>query len=87
MEIRDRWGDTAVMKAAGEGHLETVKYLTEAGADINNRDNYLQTAVMRAAMYKHYKVCKHLIHYGADLSSAREYESQELPGNINPDDS
>ena len=36
LEIRDKWGWTAVMEATnGAGHLETVKYLAEAGADIN----------------------------------------------------
>ena len=43
MEIRGYRGTmnewTAVMEAAIRGHLETVKCLTEAGADINTRDN------------------------------------------------
>ena len=38
------------MRAAYWGRLVTVKWLVEAGADINTRDNDGWTAVMRSAM-------------------------------------
>ena len=50
------------MMAAFNGHLDTVKCLTEAGADINPTNNKAMTALMMAAGKGHYRVCQHLVH-------------------------
>ena len=54
------------MLAAGEGHLEIVKCLIEAGADINARRNDGRTAVMLAANEGHLETVKWLTDAGAD---------------------
>lgn len=33
------WGETALMLAAGQGHLEIVRLLVSAGADVNHQDH------------------------------------------------
>ena len=53
--------DTALMRAAGGGHLEMVRFLLENGADreIKNRQN--QNAITFAAAYGHLEMVKFLV--------------------------
>ena len=68
LEIRSKYrGETALMRAAEKGHLETLKYLTEAGADIHTRNNDGQTAVLLAAGHGHLETVKWLTDAGADI--------------------
>ena len=52
--------DTALMKAAGNGHLEVVKLLVDAGADLLLRNQQGQTAAEFAAAGGHLKVLQYM---------------------------
>src|SRR5437660_1684447 len=47
--------------AAGEGRLESVRYLLDEGADINAREMYGNTALTEATYYGHIAVIKELL--------------------------
>jgi ankyrin repeat protein len=56
--------NTALNGASENGHLEVVKYLVEAGADIHNSDEF----PLRLAIYNgHLEIVKYLIELGADI--------------------
>ncbi|HEV2601501.1 MAG TPA: ankyrin repeat domain-containing protein [Candidatus Babeliales bacterium] len=52
----DKDGQTALLRAAAEGRLETVKALVEAGANLHNKDNKGQWAWQRARKNGHIDV-------------------------------
>lgn len=52
--------DTALMKAAGNGHLEVVKFLVDQGADLLLRNQQNQTAAMFAAAGGHLDALKYI---------------------------
>ena len=49
VKAKDRYKETALIKAAFLGNLEVVKYLVEKGADVEAKDKYGRTALMNAA--------------------------------------
>ncbi|RLN82851.1 hypothetical protein BBJ28_00019344 [Nothophytophthora sp. Chile5] len=59
-------GGTAVMLASQNGHLEVVKYLVDAGADIEAVYDEGETALMQAAGKGHLDVVQYLVDAGAD---------------------
>jgi hypothetical protein len=58
-------GDTALMRAAKEGHLDTVKVLIEYGADTNIRNKDGETALSLAEKNKFEDMAQALISAGA----------------------
>ncbi len=66
----DEKGRTALMRAAWDGRLDTVKYLAEHGADINAAAKDGETAIMYAARNGHPEVVKYLAEHGADINAA-----------------
>ncbi|CAI8045734.1 Putative ankyrin repeat protein R840, partial [Geodia barretti] len=64
----DEDNDTALMKAAGQGHIEVVRFLVEQGADLDVRNRQDQNALMFAAAGGHLAVVVFLIDSGADVS-------------------
>ena len=64
----DEDNDTALMKAAGQGHIEVVRFLVEQGADLDVRNRQGQNALMFAAAGGHLTVVVFLIDSGADMS-------------------
>ena len=62
----DEDNDTALMKAAGQGHIEVVRFLVEQGAHLNIRNRQEQNALMFAAAGGHLAVLVFLIDSGAD---------------------
>jgi len=58
-------GDTLVMLAAYHGHLETVRTLTERGADVNRRNDRGQTPLVGAVFKGEDDVVELLVAAGA----------------------
>ena len=59
-------GDTPLMGAVSNSHLEIAKLFLDYGAQINARDNYDHTALMYAAENHHAPLIKLLLEHGAD---------------------
>jgi ankyrin repeat protein len=55
------------MEAAVQGHLECVKCLTRAGANLNLQNKYQNTALIIASLNNHVAVVRFLIEAKADL--------------------
>jgi ankyrin repeat protein len=70
IEARDvKYGFTAFMAAACEGHIEMLKYLLDRGADIEARDKDGVTALMTAAHGGKREVLECLLDRGADIDT------------------
>ncbi|MEM8557788.1 MAG: tetratricopeptide repeat protein, partial [Bacteroidota bacterium] len=77
LEAADPDGATPLLWAAGNGHLDAVRVLTEAGAALEggtgivwlNRDTglYMSSPLVAAAAFGHLAVVQHLAEQGADL--------------------
>mmetsp|Transcript_24521 Transcript_24521/g.33487 ORF Transcript_24521/g.33487 Transcript_24521/m.33487 type:complete len:83 (+) Transcript_24521:28-276(+) len=61
MDIRTNNGDTAVAVAAQKGHLECVKLLVKAGADINITNNFEIGPLYLSILNKHDETSYYLI--------------------------
>ena len=68
----DKDGNTALIRAAAEGHIETVHALIKAGADLNKANKNGDTALILAARQGHTEAVQALIQAGADLNKADE---------------
>ena len=66
LDVKDEFGWTALMYAVRAGHLETVKYLVEQGANKDEKDNKSLTALIIGL--RHLEIEKYLIKSGANLS-------------------
>lgn len=62
----DRYGQTALMLAARNGHLEAVRVLVEAGADLDRTAKYHLSALMLAVINDRTSIAEVLIEAGAD---------------------
>lgn len=65
INARNRYGTTALMKAAFFGHEPVVRRLLERGADPNLTRNDSFTALVLAAFFGHAETVKTLIEFGA----------------------
>jgi hypothetical protein len=65
LNVRNRYGMTALMKAAFRGHEPMVRVLLEHGADPNLMRNDRFTALALAAFFGHTETVKTLIEHGA----------------------
>ena len=59
-------GESPIIRAAHNGHLHTVRFLIEHGADVNAIDMGDNTAIHWAAMRGHVEIVKYLLQQGAD---------------------
>ena len=65
----NRFGVTALMYAAKDGHAELVRELLTAGAKLNAKDNDGDTALMYAAIDNRAEIVKDLLTAGADVNA------------------
>jgi ankyrin repeat protein len=65
-------GLTALIFAARQGDLESVKVLIEAGANVNQISQYGWTALLTATQNRYYKVGSFLLDHGADPNIANK---------------
>ncbi|RYH30114.1 ankyrin repeat domain-containing protein [archaeon] len=78
---------SAILFAANNGHLESVRLLLDHGAYINDRSNNGKTPVLWAALWGHKSVVEHLIERKANLNITDKEEltlvmSAVLSGNV-----
>jgi len=67
IDAGDRWGKTALSFAAGEGHLEAVRWLLAHGADPSARESFFGGSVLDAALMEgHLEIAEELLRAGAD---------------------
>lgn len=66
----DGGGLTALVYAARQGDLETVKVLVEAGADVNQTTKYGWTPLLTATQNRNYKIAQFLLERGANPNIA-----------------
>lgn len=63
---KDQWGGlTALHFAVREGDLISIKYLIEAGADVNQLSEYGWSALLIATNNRYYQIGRYLIEQGA----------------------
>lgn len=67
LEIRDLHGDSALIRAAREGHTQIVELLLKAGADPDGTNHRGTTALMSAAYHGKCETMESLIKGGASL--------------------
>ncbi len=66
--------DTPLIRAAHNGHYQTVKFLVEQGADVNALDMGESTALHWAAMRGHVEIVKYLLEAGSDKQVRNKQE-------------
>ena len=69
VDLRNKFGRTALSSAAEEGELEVVNTLVDAGASINTRQAQSWTPLHYAADKNHLEVVRVLLEHGADKSA------------------
>ena len=68
IDARDGHGQTALMRAAHEGHLDVVRLLAARGAALNHTAKYNLTALMLAVIAGHSAIARVLVEAGADTT-------------------
>ena len=76
-------GETALMEASENGHLNIVKHLIANGADINATDNEGNTALMYASHCGYICTVKYLVENGSNLFHKNESNETALLDSIN----
>ncbi len=64
LDMEDQEDQTALILATIKGHTDIVKFLIEAGADINKRDTGGESALFHAVSRKHLGIVKFLVDTG-----------------------
>jgi ankyrin repeat protein len=76
--LHENTGSRPLHGAAGGGHLDIVKLLLRAGADVNLQETWKSmppkgTPLENAAARGHLNICKLLVKYGADLNKVGDF--------------
>lgn len=69
VNVKSKFGNTALMMAVNNGAYHTVKMLIKKGADVNANNGYGVTALMMASYHKYYNIESLLLENGADASA------------------
>ena len=69
IHLKNKEGETALMRAAWGGHLAVVKFLVSKGGDIHAKDNRGWTALMKAAVSDRLAVVKFLVDRGVEVNA------------------
>ena len=78
-ETKNTWGDTALILAAYEGHVDMVERLQAKGLSLQDaRDRTKQTLVQVAAIHGHVRMIMWLEQHGCKLNDKDQYESTPL---------
>lgn len=78
VDVRGFQGDTALMRAAGDGNVDVIKYLLSQGADINATNDFRVTPLMFAVAAAGFdrsnilRTVKLLVERGAELNARNE---------------
>ena len=70
VNVYNNTGQTALIKASGNGHVKSMNSIVVAGADVNESDHSDGTAIMYAATKGHDNCVQLLQKYGADVNAA-----------------
>ena len=73
MNVKDKYGATALSFVSMMGYADAVQLLLNKGADVNVQDNYGETALMIASRNGYPDVVKLLLGKGADLNLKDKY--------------
>jgi len=68
VDARDRFGQTALMLSARQGHERCCRILVAAGADLDMTAKYGLSALMLAVVNHHETIARLLVESGADLT-------------------
>jgi len=71
-------GQTALMRAAYDGHVAIVRLLLKAGANVNAKDREGSTALLSAATRGHVEIVRLLLKASADVNAKNEYGNTAL---------
>ena len=73
-EHKGKHGNSCVLLAAQNGHLETLKWLIENGCSINDRNDDNESCLMLASMEGHLETVKWLIENGSSINERDDNE-------------
>jgi ankyrin repeat protein len=71
--LRQEEKNEKLIDAVYDGQLEIVKYLIEAGANINDQNKFNYTPLMIASINNRLNMVKLLIENGADVNAKNKY--------------
>lgn len=68
IDDKDRYGQTALMRASHNGQIEVVRILVDSGAELDTTAKYNLSAFMLAVICGHGEIVHILVRAGADQS-------------------
>lgn len=83
VEIKNKYGETALIRATSKGHLAVVKVLVEEGkADLNAKDNTGLSSLIIAAFKGYQIIVEYLITKGADVDIESDAGESPIHGAV-----